>query len=73
MEDYPAVLTRSDAERLVQAVIDHVLGLGPLEPLLADPTITEIMVNDPTHVFIEREGRMNRALFDSAMRPTCAM
>ena len=58
VEDHPAVLTRSDAERLVQAVIDRVLGLGPLEPLLADPTITEIMVNDPTHVFIEREGRI---------------
>ncbi len=58
VEDYPAVLTRSDAERLVQAVIDRVLGLGPIEPLLADPTITEIMVNDPTHVFIEREGRI---------------
>ena len=58
VEDHPAVLTRSDAEHLVQAVIDRVLGLGPLEPLLADPTITEIMVNDPTHVFIEREGRI---------------
>jgi pilus assembly protein CpaF len=58
VEDLPAVLTRSDVERLVQAVIDRVLGLGPLEPLLADPTITEIMVNDPTHVFIEREGRI---------------
>ncbi len=58
VEDHPAVLTRSDAELLVQTVIDRVLGLGPLEPLLADPTITEIMVNDPTHVFIEREGRI---------------
>lgn len=56
--DYPAVLTRSDAERLVQAVVDRVVGLGPLELLLADPTITEIMVNDPAHVFIEREGRI---------------
>jgi len=58
VEDHPAVLTRSDAERLVQAVIDRVLGLGPLEPLLADPTITEIMVNDPIHTFIERDGQI---------------
>ena len=58
VEDHPAVLRRSDAERLVQAVIDRVLGLGPLEPLLADPTITEIMVNDPIHTFIERDGRI---------------
>jgi pilus assembly protein CpaF len=56
--DTPAVVSSSDAERLVQAVIDRVVGLGPLEPLLADPTITEIMVNDPAHVFIEREGRI---------------
>ena len=56
--DCPAVLTRSDAERLVQAVVDRVVGLGPLEPLLADPAITEIMVNDPAHVFIERDGRI---------------
>jgi pilus assembly protein CpaF len=58
VEDHPAVLRRSDAERLVQAVIDRVLGLGPLEPLLADPTITEIMVNDPIHTFIERDGQI---------------
>ena len=56
--DHPAVLTRSDAERLVQAVIDRVVGLGPLEPLLADPTITEIMVNAPAHIFVERDGRI---------------
>jgi pilus assembly protein CpaF len=41
--------------------VDRVVGFGPLEPLLADPTITEIMVNDAQHVFIEREGRIERA------------
>jgi pilus assembly protein CpaF len=58
IKDYPAVLTRAEAEQLAQAVIDRVVGLGPLEPLLADPTITEVMVNDPAHVFIERDGRI---------------
>ena len=58
IKDYPAVLTRADADQLAQAVIDRVLGLGPLEPLLADPTITEVMVNDPAHVFIERDGQI---------------
>jgi pilus assembly protein CpaF len=58
IQDYPAVLTRADAEQLAQAVVDRVVGLGPLEPLLADPTITEVMVNDPAHVFIERDGRV---------------
>src|SRR4029078_13552217 len=35
-------------------------GLGPLEPLLADQTITEIMVNGPNHVYIERAGKIER-------------
>jgi len=35
--------------------------LGPLEPLLKDPDITEIMVNSPTNIYIEREGKISRA------------
>jgi pilus assembly protein CpaF len=44
-------------ESLVNAICDDVLGFGPLEPLLRDPTITEIMVNGPDRIFIERSGR----------------
>ncbi|NYH53979.1 MULTISPECIES: CpaF family protein [Nocardiopsis] len=61
------ILTRegpvlSDRERsmLIRRVVDEALGLGVLEPLLADETITEIMVNGPDNVFIERGGRMQR-------------
>ena len=36
------------------------LGLGPLEPLLDDPTVTEIMVNGPDKVYVERDGQLNR-------------
>ena len=44
-------------ESLVAAICDDLLGFGPLEPLLDDNTITEIMVNGPDHIFIERSGR----------------
>jgi len=47
-----------ERQRLVREVVDEVLGLGPLEPLLQDPTITEIMVNGPHRVYIERAGKL---------------
>ena len=52
----------SSAERadLIRRVVDEALGLGVLEPLLADDTVTEIMVNGPDHVYIERQGRLER-------------
>ena len=56
----PVILTRAQQEALVRGVVDRVVGLGPLEPLLRDPTITEIMVNDAAHVFIERDGRLEQ-------------
>lgn len=50
-------------ERLVLAreIYDEVVGLGPLEPLLADPEITEIMVNGPKHVYIEKKGKITES------------
>jgi pilus assembly protein CpaF len=47
-----------DASRLTGMVLDEALGLGPLEPLLADASISEIMVNGPDQVFVERNGRL---------------
>ncbi|MGZ6299662.1 MAG: hypothetical protein ACXWMN_04115, partial [Candidatus Limnocylindria bacterium] len=53
----PAVLiTAADRERLVEILFDDVIGLGPLESLLRDPGITEIMVNRPEQIFVERAG-----------------
>lgn len=46
-------------ERLVEQLVDDVLGLGPLEPLLRDPSISEIMVNSWSQVFVERNGRLS--------------
>ena len=50
----------SDVDRLIGELADEALGLGPLEELLADPAVTEIMVVDPETVFVERGGRCVR-------------
>jgi pilus assembly protein CpaF len=52
----------------VQAIGDELTGLGPLAPLLADPTVTDILVNGPADVWVERDGRVERAsvVFPSA-------
>jgi pilus assembly protein CpaF len=49
-------MTKTDRERLVDSVLDDVLGLGPLEALLADPNITEIMANHPKQIYVEKSG-----------------
>ncbi|HET9929807.1 MAG TPA: ATPase, T2SS/T4P/T4SS family [Polyangiaceae bacterium] len=50
-----------DIDRLVGELADEALGLGPLEELLADPSVSEIMVVDPQTVYVERRGRCERA------------
>jgi pilus assembly protein CpaF len=54
----PRPLSGVDRARLVQEVIDDVLGNGPLEPLLRDPDVTEIMVNGFDSIFVEKGGRL---------------
>jgi pilus assembly protein CpaF len=54
------LLGPADVERVVDAVLDDALGLGPLEPLMRDQTVTEVIVNGPTHVYSERDGRLRR-------------
>ncbi len=51
----------SSREELLEAVADEALGLGPLEPLLRDPAVTEVMVNDLDKIFYEQEGRIFRS------------
>jgi pilus assembly protein CpaF len=53
-----ALITAMDKERLVEILFDEVIGLGPLEALLRDPEISEIMVNRPEQIFVERRGRI---------------
>src|SRR6516162_8580223 len=51
-----APMNLQERERLVQEVLDEVFGLGPLEPLLADPTVSDILVNTHKRVYVERKG-----------------
>ncbi len=51
-------VSAAEQEDLIEQVLDDVLGLGPLERLLADPDITEIMVNGPREVYVEKRGRI---------------
>jgi len=61
------VLSRAERKRLFQQIVAEILGLGPLEPFLADPAISEIMVNGPKNVYVERAGKIERtnAVFES--------
>ena len=54
-------LPRPDRLRLVQEIYDDVAGLGPLENLMKDPGVTEIMVNGPKNIYVERKGRLEKA------------
>lgn len=54
-------LNRTERTALVDDVLDELLGLGPLEPLLQDDSITDILVNGPKTVFVERSGLLERA------------
>jgi pilus assembly protein CpaF len=53
-----APMNLQERERLVQEVLDEVFGLGPLEPLLADPTVSDILVNTYKRVYVERKGML---------------
>ena len=54
------LLTRSEKDKLFDQIIAEILGFGPLEILLADDTVTEIMVNGPKNIYIEQKGRLTR-------------
>ena len=58
--DQRVPLTFDQQEKIQADLLDEVFGLGPLEPLLRDLTISDILVNDKDHVFIERGGLISR-------------
>jgi pilus assembly protein CpaF len=53
-------LSAADAERVIARVIDDAVGLGPLDALVADPAVTEVIANGPAVVYAERDGRLAR-------------
>jgi pilus assembly protein CpaF len=58
LEEMAVVLNREERQQLNQDLFDEVMGLGPLEPLLKDETINDILVNGPQQVFVERAGKL---------------
>jgi pilus assembly protein CpaF len=54
-------LTRDERRQLVREITDDILGYGPLEPLLRDDSVTEVMVNGADRIYIERHGKIERA------------
>lgn len=60
LEEDQAVLNRAERTTLVEDILDELLGLGPLEPLLKDESITDILVNGYNTVFVERRGLLER-------------
>ncbi|WP_417614952.1 CpaF family protein [Oceanisphaera sp.] len=60
MQDSPTPLSVDSRHKIVRQLLDEILGHGPLEPLLADPSIADIMVNGAKHIYVERSGRIER-------------
>ena len=58
-----AILSRAERNVLLEQIVAEIMGLGPLEPLLKDETITEIMVNGSQRIYIEREGRIEKTSY----------
>jgi len=54
------MLNRSERDRLIEEILDETLGFGPLEFLLKDSTISDIMINGPKHVYVERRGKVEK-------------
>ena len=54
------ILGRAERQRLFEQIVAEILGYGPLQPLLVDPTITEIMVNGADQVYVERAGKLEK-------------
>ena len=55
-------LSQVEREEVVEQIVYEVIGLGPIEPLIRDRTVTDILVNGPKDIYVERAGRLSRAL-----------
>ena len=58
MDEEPIPVPRVERNRIVSEVVDEVLGYGPIQPLLKDESVTEVMVNGPNQVYVERKGKL---------------
>ena len=58
LDDQRVLLSLEERERLVREIQDEVFGLGPLEPLLGDPTVSDVLVNGFDKIYVERHGKL---------------
>jgi len=58
LDDEETPLSAADKREIIADVLDDIIGYGPIEPLLNDPTVTEVMVNGPASIYVERDGRL---------------
>src|SRR3954449_7243293 len=58
VEEEKTPLSLVEKDRVIEEILDEVFGLGPLEPLLQDPTVSDILVTTPHHVYVERAGKL---------------
>lgn len=59
-ESEETLLNRAERERLVEEVLDETFGFGPLEALLKDPSISDILINGPKQIYVERRGKLEK-------------
>jgi pilus assembly protein CpaF len=62
LDEQRVLLTLEERERVVTEIQDEVFGLGPLEPLLADQTVSDVLVNGHAKIYVERHGRIERTV-----------
>jgi pilus assembly protein CpaF len=58
LDEEGTVITRVERQKMLESILDEILGFGPIQPLLNDDTITEVMVNGPFRVYSERKGKL---------------
>jgi len=61
LETEKVVLNRADRDHLFEKIVSEILGYGPLDPLLQDESITEILVNGPYQIYVEQAGKLHKA------------
>ena len=61
LDEESALLNGSERQRIITEILDEIFGFGPLESLLSDDTITDILVNGSKEVFVERRGKLERS------------
>jgi pilus assembly protein CpaF len=62
LDEEKVLLSLEDRERLIREILHEVFGLGPLEPLLADPTVNDVLVNGHDDVWVERQGKLEKTV-----------